>query len=387
VRSQLALVVARYRPSFASNLATIKSRPVPSAGEKYVGELDGIRAIAVSFVVFAHYRLVPYVPGAFGVTLFFFLSGYLITTLFYAEYNETRNINIIQFYQRRWLRLTPPLVIFVIISIVFYPTSRNYVGGTPVPLGTALAALLYYTNYYDLFNKMDPSKVIPFGICWSLAVEEHFYLLWPLILRRNIQRPQRLAFAVAALCVGVLIWRYTARHFLTVSADYTYMATDCRIDSILYGALLRVLFQTSGASAIVGFLSARNCQIFGFIALILTFVIPGADFRETFRYTIQGLALMPIFTVVLTDSPNTLVRKALSSPPVLLIGRLSYSIYLFHLLARTPGEVYFGSPYRAGSVIGGLVVTGAVSYCLFIFVERPIAGLRRRLRAHASPGR
>jgi peptidoglycan/LPS O-acetylase OafA/YrhL len=387
VRSQLASVVARYCPSFASNLATTKTSPVPDASEKYVRELDGIRAIAVSFVVFAHYRLVPYVPGAFGVTLFFFLSGYLITTLFYAEYGSTCNINILQFYQRRWLRLTPPLVIVVIISIVFYRISRNYVGGTPVPLATASAAVLYYTNYYDLFCNMDPSKVIPFGICWSLAIEEHFYLLWPLVLSRNIQRPQKLVFAVAALCVGVLIWRYTVRHFLGVSADYTYMATDCRIDSILYGALLRVLFQTPGASAIVEFLRARNCRIVSLIALLLTFIIPSEGFRETFRYTIQGLALMPFFTAILTDDPDTLVRKALSSPPMVLIGRLSYSIYLFHLLARTPGEVYFGSPYRVGSAISGLVFSGVVAYGLFIFVERPIAGLRRRLRAHGSPGR
>src|SRR5579859_2353449 len=88
----------------------------PAASEKYVGELDGIRAVAVSFVVFAHYRLIPHVPGGFGVTLFFFLSGYLITTLFYAEYQANKKISVGQFYLRRWLRLTPPLIISVAIA-------------------------------------------------------------------------------------------------------------------------------------------------------------------------------------------------------------------------------------------------------------------------------
>ena len=227
-------------------LAAVGTGPVPTATEKYIRELDGIRAIAVGLVVFAHYRLVPYIPGGFGVTLFFFLSGYLITTLFFAEYGSTLNISILRFYLRRWLRLTPTLVIFVVLAVVFYGTSRTAVDGNPVPTGTTMAALLYYTNYYDLYWRMEPAIVIPFGICWSLAIEEHFYLVWPWILSRNIQHPQRLCLVVTALCVGVLIWRCAARHILLLSDDYTYMATDCRINSIFYGALLRILFELHG---------------------------------------------------------------------------------------------------------------------------------------------
>ncbi len=367
--------------------ARIGTESVPTASEKYVKELDGIRALAVCFVVFAHYRLVPYVPGGFGVTLFFFLSGYLITTLFFSEYLSTRDISIPQFYLRRWLRLTPTLVISVALAIVFYRVSRTAVGGQPVPSGTTLAALLYYTNYYDLAWGMDPNKVIPFGICWSLAIEEHFYLVWPLILIKNIQYPRRLCLLVTAMCVTVLIWRIVARHLLSVSAEYTYMATDCRIDSILYGALLRVLFETPWASAAVRLLRTRMCQILALLALLMTFVIRDENFRQTVRYTIQGIALMPLFTAVLSGDPTSLFRRTLSRPPLVLIGRLSYSIYLFHLLARTPGEVYFGTPYCAGSVISGLLLTGAIAYALFIFVERPIARLRRRFRAKAGAGR
>jgi peptidoglycan/LPS O-acetylase OafA/YrhL len=239
-----------------------------------------------------------------------------------------------------------------------------------------MAALLYYTNYYDLSWGMTPDKVIPFGICWSLAIEEHFYLAWPWILRRNIQNSQRLFLLIATLCACALIWRIAARHILLVSNDYTYMATDCRIDSILYGAMLRVLFETSWAPAVVRFLRARMCRILALILLLATFIFRNDDFRETFRYTIQGLALMPLFTAVLSDDPKTLIRRTLSSPPMVLIGRLSYSIYLLHLLGRTPEEVY-----QIDSPIIGLLLTGAAAYIIFIFVERPIAGLRRRFRA------
>jgi peptidoglycan/LPS O-acetylase OafA/YrhL len=363
-----------------SDVARVETGIVLAASEKYVAELDGIRALAVGLVVSAHYALIPYTPGGFGVTLFFFLSGYLITTLFYSEYGSTRNINIPQFYLRRWLRLTPPLVVSVVLGTVFYRVTRNAVGGQPVPTGTTMAALLYYTNYYDLSWGMEPAKVIPFGINWSLAIEEHFYLIWPLLLCRNIRNAQRVCLLVTALCVGVLAWRFAARYILAVSTDYTYMATDCRIDSILYGALLRILFEISWASAVIRVLRARICQLLALLALVATFIIRDENFRQSFRYTMQGIALMPLFTAVLCDDPKALVRRVLSSPPMVLIGRLSYSIYLFHLLARTPGEVYFGSSHRAGAVISGLLLTGSIAYFLFILVERPIARLRRRLR-------
>jgi peptidoglycan/LPS O-acetylase OafA/YrhL len=365
------------RGNFAEvGIAEVGTRSVPTASDIHIRELDGIRAIAICFVVFAHYRLLPYVPGGFGVTLFFFLSGYLITTLFYSEYRSTLNINIPRFYLRRWLRLTPPLVIFVVLATLFCRFSRNAVGGDAVPTGTIMAALLYYTNYYDLSWGMNPDKVIPLGICWSLAIEEHFYLAWPWILRRNIQNSQKLFLLIVTLCASALIWRIAARHFLSVSNDYTYMATDCRIDSILYGAMLRVLFETPWAPAVVRVLRARMCRILALILLLATFLFRDDNFRETFRYTIQGLALMPLFTAVLSDDPNTLIRRTLSSPPMVLIGRLSYSIYLLHLLGRTPEEVL-----QIDSPIIGLSLTGAAAYIIFIFVERPIAGLRRRFRA------
>jgi peptidoglycan/LPS O-acetylase OafA/YrhL len=368
------------------NLA-IEAGSVPRASESYVSELDGIRAIAVSLVVIAHYRILPGIPGAFGVTLFFFLSGYLITTLFYSEYKTSLDISIPRFYLRRWLRLTPPLVLFIALADIFYPVSRIFVGGQPVPIGTTLAALLYYTNYYDLFWQLEPAKIIPFGICWSLAIEEHFYLAWPWIIRRNITDPHRLCVIVAALCVLVLAWRLVATLVLSVPTGYTYLATDCRLDSILYGALLRVLFETRWAPAVVRLLRERMCLGAALVFLLLMFVVRDDDFRETVRYTIQGLALMPVFTAVLTDDPKTLARRVLSSPPMVLLGRLSYSIYLFHLFARTPGEAYFGSPYHIGSMISGLVLTGAISYLLLVFVERPIAGLRHRFRGKREANR
>jgi peptidoglycan/LPS O-acetylase OafA/YrhL len=362
---------------------SVGSGPSPIASQQYIGELDGIRAVAVALVVVAHYGLRSVVPGGFGVTLFFFLSGYLITTLFFAEYRETAGISIPQFYMRRWLRLTPPLIISVLLGVIFYPITRNALDGSPMPIGATLAALFYYTNYYDLYHNMAPFFVIPFGICWSLAVEEHFYLVWPWIIRQGIGNPRRLCLFVAVSCVAVLTWRCVARYVLAMPTDYTYLATDCRIDSILYGAMLRILFEFSWSTTTISLLRLPISRILAVLALLSTFVIRNDNFRETFRYSIQGVALMPFFVAVLVDEPNTLMRRALASAPMVLVGRLSYSIYLFHFLARSPGEVYFGSQQRVELAISGLLLTGLISYVLFIFVERPIARLRHRLRAKA----
>ena len=364
---------------FTLDEAIGKGSSIPAASDRYVKELDGLRAIAVFIVICGHYKFFP-VPGGFGVTLFFFLSGYLITTLFYSEYQSSGYIDIFRFYLRRWLRLTPPLLISVLIGIVFYRIIRVAVGGTPVPTGTTMAALLYYTNYYDLAWGMEPSRVIPFGVCWSLAVEEHFYLLWPLIIRTNIHETSRLLFIIVFGCITILIWRVTAHCVLLVSTDYTGIATDTRIDSILYGALLRVLFEAPFASTVVNVLKAPVSRVIAICMLIITFTVRDDNFRETVRYSLQGIALFPLFSIVLLDRPTVIIRRVLSSPMMVLIGRLSYSMYLFHLLARTPAEVIFGSPYRVESIASGLFLTGVLAYIVFIFVELPIAGLRHRLR-------
>gem|GEM_PF-477134 len=120
--------------------------------------------------------------------------------------------------------------------------------------------------------------------------------------------------------------------------------------------------------------------------LIATFVINDHTFRETIRYSLQGIALMPLFSAVLLDHPTTFARKVLSAPIMVFIGRLSYSIYLFHLLARTPAEVVFGTPYGIKPAVSGLVATGILAYTVYIFVESPIAKLRHHLRRNESHG-
>ena len=144
---------------------------------KTIPSLNGLRAVSVLLVVSAHAGLSDLIPGGLGVTIFFFLSGYLITTLMLAENEQTGAISIRNFYARRILRLAPPLLIT--LAIAYSLTYLGFLQGR-ITLAALVSQLLYFANYYILF--FDPNaQSMPggTGILWSLAVEEHFYIFFP----------------------------------------------------------------------------------------------------------------------------------------------------------------------------------------------------------------
>lgn len=203
--------------------------------------LDGIRAISVLIVVLAHSGLQALVPGVLGVTIFFFLSGYLITTLMLAENERTGKINILQFYARRMLRLMPPL--FVSLAIAYGLTFAGLLSGG-ITISGLTAQLFYFANYYGLF--FYPGNTVPDGtsILRSLAVEEHFYIFYPFfltLLLRSALRPRTIGTLLGIGCLVVPSWRI----HLVQSPDFeiyrTYYASDTRIDSIIYGCILAVV--------------------------------------------------------------------------------------------------------------------------------------------------
>ncbi len=140
-----------------------------------IPSLNGIRAVAVLLVFLAHGGLEHVVPGGLGVTIFFVLSGYLITTLMRVEHDRHSRIDFRNFYLRRLVRLMPPLVVVVALAALL--AALGVIGGAFSAEGL-LAALFYFGNYFVIahdFRGM-PAGI---GVVWSLAIEEHFYLLFP----------------------------------------------------------------------------------------------------------------------------------------------------------------------------------------------------------------
>ncbi|HEY1781877.1 MAG TPA: acyltransferase [Roseiarcus sp.] len=296
-----------------------------------IPSLDGIRAISILIVVLAHSGLEALVPGGLGVTIFFFLSGYLITTLMLTERERNGGINILNFYTRRVFRLMPALLIS--LAIAYGLTYTKMLSGSITGAGLA-AQLLYFANYYGLF--FDPGHTIPdgTGILWSLAVEEHFYIFYPLLMALMLGcalRPRTIGALLGVVCLAVLAWRIHLVLSPGFVSDRTYYASDTRIDSIIYGCILAIVAnprqQPNGLTAMSWVDWAIVATAGG--TLLLTLLDRNLVFRETIRYSIQGLALAPLFYFAIKFPDNRLFRK-LNSPWLVSLGVYSYSIYLIH---------------------------------------------------------
>ncbi len=348
---------------------------------RHIPSLDGLRAVSFLIVFVAHAG-VHEVPGGFGVTVFFFLSGFLITTLMRMEREATGTVNLPHFYLRRVLRILPPFYLVLVFAV-----SLTLLGWLPgklevVPL---LAQSLHFFNYWIIWQGGDG---VPFGTVpyWSLAVEEHFYLLFPMLYlaaSRRLARPAQ-AKVFWALCAVICAWRCFLVFVIGVPEDRTYMASDTRFDSIFFGCALAI-----GASPLldaprIGEKWWKRVIVPAALGLLIfTFAYRAPWFRETLRYSLQGIGLTPIFISAIRY-PNWLPYRVLNAKPVAFMGLLSYVLYLVHQV------VLFTLGYQMPNVHGvlravlafllSLVFAAVVHY----YVEKPAQILRKRLSRRAS---
>ncbi|HEY5377481.1 MAG TPA: acyltransferase [Polyangiaceae bacterium] len=360
----------------APNAAASKAG-APSPANVHIPTLDGLRAISFSLVFLAHAGLGERVPGGFGVTVFFFLSGYLIATLLRLEIERTGGVNFRNFYLRRVLRILPPF--YLTLGLAVCLTLAGVLPGQ-LRLMPTLAQALHFANYWQVWHGV-AGQPAGTGVYWSLAVEEHFYLVFPVLylwLFRSV-RPKARAAVILAVCAAVLGWRYYLVDGLGVVADRTYAATDARFDSLLFGCLLATTGNPAldapkqGAGAIWKWLLLP----LGVAALLFSFVYRSEAFRQTLRYTVQGLALIPVFVVGIRE-PKWGPFPLLNLRWVRFAGTLSYSLYLVHQV------VLFGLEYqlRVGSALRGviaLVLSVLLALAMHRYVELPSARLRKRL--------
>lgn len=332
--------------------------------------LDGLRAIAVLIVITAHAGLSKLVPGGFGVTIFFFLSGYLITSLLRVEFARDGKINLPQFYVRRILRIFPPLYITLMVVGIL-----GAIGLIPPSYGTGgvLADVLFLTNYSPLWTAQTG---LPIPL-WSLDVEEHFYLLFPIFYMLTLQRrrPFVAAGAIIALCVMVLLVRIF-NVILLPDYSFNYYWSHTRIDSILFGCCLAVW-----QNPMLDEEAWRPKPWQGGLAvafLLLTFLIRNEAFRESIRYTIQGACLFVLFAMVIQD--KGIVNRILSSSYLKVVGLLSYTLYLCHMPMFVVAEKIYPNLGPFGIGVIGVVLSFAFSGAMYLLVEKPIAAWRRRLQ-------
>jgi peptidoglycan/LPS O-acetylase OafA/YrhL len=353
------------------------------AGAGYMPGLDGLRALSILIVLMAHLGFEKIVPGGLGVTIFFFVSGFLITRILVGEQNKhDGRIDLGPFYIRRFLRLMPALGVFIVASWLL----MTPFGGKPLPVHVA-AASLYFMNYYDvIFTWFGwPERTVPWGHLWSLAVEEHFYLIFPAALALfGKTHSARMQLIIGAIVASAL-WRLGVIHVLGWPGDYTYQATECRLESIAWGCLLAVMLDGAPRdNARLSWLVGWHWLAIGIGTLLFTLLFRDEAFRATWRYSVQGAAL---FVLVLNLYALRSVRFAidlLEVKPLRWIGRLSYSLYLWHWpiiwIAQKVTGVNPDIDERLSIPVMAVVVVFSFGFAMASYygVERPLFGLRKK---------
>lgn len=396
-------------------------RPKRRPRSRYIPALDGIRTLAVAFVVLYHINPVFAPGGMQGVTIFFVLSGYLITHLLLTEFDGTGRIDLKDFWKRRLRRLVPATVVVVVVTAALC-TLLNHVMLTKMR-PDIIPSLLYLNNWWQIFNNMsyfsavgDPSPLTHF---WSLAIEAQFYLVWPglllLALRGGKSRTsiRRAALVLAALSALEMALLYNP----AVDPSRVYYGTDTRVFSLLLGAWLACIplqavperlelaaahfKQTSGKQlghVTHGLRAARAKQpaptmrratpantshvpsanlldALGILGLIGTFLLVlFTNGYTAFPYR-GGILLASLFAVMLVAAcahPESNLAKLFGLKPLAWLGQRSYGIYLWHyplLLLMNPVSDISEKPWWVYLIQVAIVV--AVSAISYRVIETP----------------
>lgn len=392
---------------------------------RYIPALDGLRTLAVVAVVLYHLNLTWAQGGLLGVTIFFVLSGYLITRLLLNEVAKTGRIDLKSFWIRRIRRLVPAVVTVVVVTCALC-TIFNHVMLTKMR-PDILPSLLFFNNWWQIaqnvsyFNALgDPSPLTHF---WSLAIEEQFYLIWPPLLfamvSMHVSKPntRRVVLGLAAVSALAMMALYNP----AADPSRVYYGTDTRVFSLLLGAWMAFIpdrdlapvrlahrlgldrlvraakrgkldknaksghdEKTDSAaeaapaqpSALVHFWSSpASIDVLGVVGLVgLAAMVALTNGYTAFQYR-GGTLLCSILTLMVIAAcvqPQGMVARALSAEPLVWVGKRSYSIYLWHyplLLLMNPVANINDTPWW--QYILQVLAVVAVAECCYRFIETP----------------
>lgn len=346
----------------------------------YVRQLDGLRGIAILYVVLFHSYEAVFMGGFVGVDIFFVLSGFLITSLLLEERRNTGRINLRMFYLRRILRLFPALLLllFVYVIVCALVMQQDAFYKNVVDAGIAL---FYVTNWARAFDIHPPNYL---GHTWSLSIEEQFYILWPLTLIGMfwIFKSYRTVLA-GIVCLSIISWLLRIYHDLSGSLiERSYNGLDTRADCLLVGCALAVFLHSSLYRGYAGELLKRFSKVLAVVAIaFLVWALFALHWRSR-HYYYWGTVAVELATVSiifhLITSPAGVIGRLLSVPGLIWLGGISYGLYLWHMPVY--GFLSLLELPRLTFVALGLSITVVVSMLSYYLIEKPILRYKRRFR-------
>ena len=353
----------------------------------YIPALDGLRALSILLVMGFH-QLGPAtgwlgqkLSGWAGVDLFFIISGFLISSILLKEQDREGTFSLKNFYARRWLRICPAYYLFLafMFGFMLWRGQHDY---------SAFAiAGLYLTNLDMAFGwgLLPPSSGLIHT--WSLSVEEQFYLLWPATMKITKEK----AFKV---CIGVIAAVYAWRIFqICMGVSWMRISTgfDTKLDSIMLGVLAAILWRKGAVqTALKKFFSNGVAQWCSALAVIVSLAFLGhpALYERTEQLVFWALK-MPVTLIAMTGlllailaNPNSAFGKFLSTKPMVYVGRLSYSLYLWHIIVNFPEthkifqDICHNKKYLVE--ICKYAVCFAIAGASYHFVEQPFLKLKSK---------
>ena len=335
---------------------------------EYRAEIDGLRALAVIPVIFYHAGLPGFTGGYIGVDIFFVISGFLITGILLRSIQEDR-FSILEFYERRIRRIFPALFAVAIATVtcaswlLFPEELRSY--------GKSLfATSLFYANYHFMYDTgyfAAPAESKPLLHMWSLAVEEQFYVLFPLYLYAVWRWCRRyllsLTLVLAVLSLGYSIW------LMGQAPDQAFYSAPARAWELLVGALLALLGQRFPAQSIIRSRSASLLTVLGLVLMLF----PVAMYSEFTRFP-GATAIPPVLGCAIVLFSSQIGGRAsalLSISPLRGVGLISYSLYLWHWPIFVFFKTFAIEPLTATQKLWMLVSVFVVAFLSWRFVETP----------------
>jgi len=340
----------------------------------YCPSLDGVRGMAILSVLAVHtnhlfgWSLLR--GGSLGVDIFFVLSGFLITCLLLEEWTRTGDISLRHFYWRRFWRLVPAFLLVTGVLLVLSDVAFSAAEATSTRRAIPVA-LLYLTDFLASFSPATSLGALRHT--WSLAIEEHFYLLWPpilLLLLKSDLSKRNLLILTGSLALAVS----SHRAFLFASGlspARTYYAFDTRADALLIGC-------ATGMAVTWGLVQSRNLFTILAVALMALCVI-GTDFASPVMheggFTIFAAATALLLINLVLDTRGVF-KSCLELRPLVWVGKISYGVYLWHYpVFKAVSYLNTAWPFKLAVALSG---TFAIASASFYVIEKPLLRLKQR---------